>query len=982
MDRFKHKVVVWQVSLDEFMKLFIVLLNRQASGNQVKSNAAALGATFQTQIVQIETGVNDYECSILDTNRVYDKNAEDIFSNEYFILEVAVQQLVYVSSSTLFSIQNVTAIVETGFNRGSGGRVKFMSLLRADPFFFTIINVNVLNGSLSTPQLAPSTKPSLSPSRKPSVTPSMFPSGTPTISTSIAPTASPSFSPSKKPSKHPSFSPTEKPSNAPSKESGFDRQPLILGVIAGGVATIIVSCFFIFCVWYPFCWRKDNNRFEDVEAIRHRRRRHSISSQSSSESSHVVKAMIPGLLHLDDDSRSLANTTVTLGTATRPPPIYSNANMKAWKKRTNQIEPVSMLDSFDESSVYTSIFTSSATDHDKMHNTDSTAAIHPIATEESKEEEVSASESASDVFDLEYRFDRNFGYTQEDLDSDPFKQAGQEKQGPKLVDSESGPFVVMQDVADALSHTNVGVGSNSLNSHAEDSDSDLSMDLSSSLGISDASFGPPIHDSILKARLSTNLVATNHSNYPNQDSDRISEVSSMADFDWEKERLAKKFDIDALSSSSLIADSSATLPSSSIASAANNSLLRSILEDARLRANKQSNSTRSRASGGSAPSRLTKTESAERLAKKTESQRLPLFPDILADNAVLSSDWQQSRSPARSVGALPSSTPRSSLRPAKFTSSTKYLDPNSVSTEHDNDTGRFGRIGRPPLSSSSSKHDDDSSAQETPTSSNLTSINRIESLGARRMTLELSTDGNDDLVTPSSPGMLNRLTSPWLNATTPLGARPRTPSSTRSGWSTGSQSSIESATSCRSEKSGYDSIHRDRPNSLFSASDSMKNRILGEHKASSSDISPESLKTNRLHLERRLVDDFRVGDSSIATDYCATSIDVSSSPSTELLRRVVVVAPPGKLGVTLADHHDGKGIIVSSVRSHSSVKGKLRPGDKLVAVDDDDVTNMMVSNITAMMASRSSKERRLTLVTTKTDLDQPLSQETKHEGSP
>jgi C-terminal processing protease CtpA/Prc len=64
-----------------------------------------------------------------------------------------------------------------------------------------------------------------------------------------------------------------------------------------------------------------------------------------------------------------------------------------------------------------------------------------------------------------------------------------------------------------------------------------------------------------------------------------------------------------------------------------------------------------------------------------------------------------------------------------------------------------------------------------------------------------------------------------------------------------------------------------------------------------------------------------------------------------------VLVPPGKLGVILVNRHDGKGTVVSEIRDHSSLKGMLvSPGDKLVAVDGEDVlTGMVVSQNTSLM---------------------------------
>lgn len=78
---------------------------------------------------------------------------------------------------------------------------------------------------------------------------------------------------------------------------------------------------------------------------------------------------------------------------------------------------------------------------------------------------------------------------------------------------------------------------------------------------------------------------------------------------------------------------------------------------------------------------------------------------------------------------------------------------------------------------------------------------------------------------------------------------------------------------------------------------------------------------------------------------------------------MVVVVPAGKLGVILANRHDGQGTIVSEIRESSPLYRMLTPGDKLVAVDDVDVQGMVVSQITSLMASRADRERRLTVIT-------------------
>ena len=991
-----------------FLPGFPVLFDAplQASGNQVKQNADMIGATFVTEIGQSDAGLVDYECSILATNRVYDNDGEDLFKQGFFILEVAVQQTVYVTAEVEMDLGNVTAIVETGFNRGGGGRVKFRSLLTANPAFATIVNVEVLDASLSAPQAAPSGTPSFAPSGTPSASPSLIPSASPSISPSQAPSMPASSGPSPMPSSRPSGSPAD-PNSAPSNQSppggddddsGFNRQPLIIGAIAGAVATIIVSCFFIFCVWYPFCWRKDNTRLE--EATGHRRRRPSISSHSS-ESTKAAEAMIPGVLTLDDDARSLANTTVTLGT--KPPSIYSKANMSAWRKRNASVEPVSMLDSFDESSVYTSIFTSTAPDLGQMQSSNtvvlqSTEAVHDIVMEASNE-----TDSATDPFDLETRHEEDDGKeAASDSDSDPFlleeQQEEKVEESGSTSDSDSDPFVMEQydekdeEKSAELSTANVGVSTKGFDPYTDDGDS--SIGFSSSIAISDSSFGPPMNDSVGKISLSSTSTKTKRIDnlVPAAPEDDSSDI-------WEDERreMNRESDEDVLSSSSVVADSAVTQPSSSIASAANNSLLRSILEDARLLAKKQSSSSRSRGSGMSAPSRLLeKRGTNETKAKMTPNGRQtpPLLTDILADNIQLKDDEDPSRSPSRSVGAPPRSTLGSPEKPTKFEHRRKYLDTDSMLSESDKLVDKFEKKGRPPLSSPSGKvgATRGDSALVAPSSTDLSSTRGRETLGARPMAnrWEKSTE-DDDLITPSSsPGMLGSLSSPWLFDTeAPLGARPRNSSSNRSGWSTGSQSSGES-------ESGIDITHRERLSnpvgqSSSEAADAMNGGTLGEYKAASEEMSPSPIENDFLRWERHHVNDRRAGDQTTASDYSGSSTGGASRSTTRSslitldhtnTKRVIVVAPPGKLGVTLADHHDGKGIVVSAVRPYSSMKGKLSPGDKLVAVDDEDVSNMVVSKITSMMASRASQERRLTLITSTSTTGLPVSQETKQDGSP
>jgi len=89
----------------------------------------------------------------------------------------------------------------------------------------------------------------------------------------------------------------------------------------------------------------------------------------------------------------------------------------------------------------------------------------------------------------------------------------------------------------------------------------------------------------------------------------------------------------------------------------------------------------------------------------------------------------------------------------------------------------------------------------------------------------------------------------------------------------------------------------------------------------------------------------------------------SSRVKTTKRDKMNVNVPPGKLGVILANKADNKGTIVSDVRTNSVLYGKIFPGDRIVAIDGEDVSRMTVAEITALMARKAAFERVLTIVT-------------------
>ena len=89
----------------------------------------------------------------------------------------------------------------------------------------------------------------------------------------------------------------------------------------------------------------------------------------------------------------------------------------------------------------------------------------------------------------------------------------------------------------------------------------------------------------------------------------------------------------------------------------------------------------------------------------------------------------------------------------------------------------------------------------------------------------------------------------------------------------------------------------------------------------------------------------------------------SSASSLSKRTKVTVIAPPGKLGVILANKADSKGTVVSGVRTSSALVDKVFPGDRIIAIDGEDVSRMKVSEITSIMARKAEYERKLTILT-------------------
>jgi C-terminal processing protease CtpA/Prc len=70
-----------------------------------------------------------------------------------------------------------------------------------------------------------------------------------------------------------------------------------------------------------------------------------------------------------------------------------------------------------------------------------------------------------------------------------------------------------------------------------------------------------------------------------------------------------------------------------------------------------------------------------------------------------------------------------------------------------------------------------------------------------------------------------------------------------------------------------------------------------------------------------------------------------------------VYAPPGKLGVVIDTPDDGAPV-VHAIKDSSVIADKLQVGDKLVAVDDEDVRSMTAIKVSKLISRKSSNPTR------------------------
>ena len=952
-----------------------------------------------------------------------------------YSLDVTVEQVVYVTANRTFSLGEITAMVESGFNRGRGGRVRFRSLLQDDAMFATVENVEVLTGDLTR---FPTTLPTSPPSEAPTEYPSSVPTAEPTVVSSTEPTmlVPPASTPvptavTPRPtqlrvstsSPNPTASPPTQKSSAISQNNAEDFDPLTIAAIVGAVIMILIACLCVICV-------QRRPRHQDPGKEHVNGNLQGTTDRNGNRQSN--KSNIPAHLVLDDDNRSLANTTLgdqTAGGIVRKQPPPTKQPQPAKKKRLDntEMDQVRAPDSFDDNSLYTfhlvPPFVKEAGANNGSKGTDSS--------------NYQSTSSVSNSFMLPPSV---LPFDDEDCHMFPAHD----------LDS-----VVSSSFSSSFSSTTAESGAvqSSL----------LSQSItSSSFVASDTNRGRPVD-------LDTAIFTANQDDDGDDDDDPFG-IDLFADHrgsgrglvkkskanDEEKAKLASralekeakassafspfvasggssllklKFDADqhppgrGESTASFRSIEDDTVPSaasstSSLTKKVENFLLFGFQSPPEPKTHRDSPSTSSDEEEKREIDYETRDEKGDNEGLR-EGARNPLV-DLLADTQLL----ERSASPTSwSSWKMTTKEEQPAVQEESKTSSSNELDRNTHQTTHQKQYGHqflAGGVGSSlttglqhflpiqedetketsatpergndskgattppphpdiltPASSGLSSHKEDGmgilGVQPRQEADDLVGQKTVGTLGVQLM------EEADDLVDEKRVGILGvrprqeadaledqksvsssstGLSNPWLYDAVEQTLGPRSSTADMESLSGRSNRSGKSHKSNNSYKS-----HRShKSNRSYNVPPSGKYKGRGEGRIRSAAASIASYKSNHTplaprtldpdltrletRLERQLAALHQTGMDPVTDQVTASSITLSSlgaktrstfssklthtgAKMVQKKRPVIIEVPPGKLGIVLADRHNGRGTVVSEVRPGSSFKGMLSPGDKL-----------------------------------------------------
>eukprot|EP00984_Skeletonema_dohrnii_P000690 scaffold207_cov73-Skeletonema_dohrnii-CCMP3373.AAC.2 len=127
--------------------------------------------------------------------------------------------------------------------------------------------------------------------------------------------------------------------------------------------------------------------------------------------------------------------------------------------------------------------------------------------------------------------------------------------------------------------------------------------------------------------------------------------------------------------------------------------------------------------------------------------------------------------------------------------------------------------------------------------------------------------------------------------------------------------------------------------------------------------SPKSIKRDNSRDHQLLAADLSANTSDVVDEISRAVASFIDKPSKRVRREVF--APAGKLGLIVDTSNEGP--IVHSIKGDSPLVGQVFAGDYIVAVDDEDTSDWSAHNVTNLVAQKSGRVRKLTLMSTNWD---------------
>lgn len=77
-----------------------------------------------------------------------------------------------------------------------------------------------------------------------------------------------------------------------------------------------------------------------------------------------------------------------------------------------------------------------------------------------------------------------------------------------------------------------------------------------------------------------------------------------------------------------------------------------------------------------------------------------------------------------------------------------------------------------------------------------------------------------------------------------------------------------------------------------------------------------------------------------------------------------VLVPPGKLGIVIANQKYSLGTVISSVHPSSALSKQVLPGDRILENDEEDVSQLNMTEISKIISCTYEFEKKLVLLAT------------------